>query len=123
MVEEKVYKWRDASSKFVDAYIDWVRDTAKWLYPSDEVRSVPVLVSLPGEREREFLHALGKLLKRQIDPFFGVCSDLKSTQFTLMLSHNALELLRGAPQLLNLFIGSQLRTTCLLTPCAKAGTT
>ena len=100
MVEEKVYKWRDASSKFVDAYvdayIDWVRDTAKWLYPSDEVRSVPVLVSLPGEREREFLHALGKLLQRQIDPFFGVCSDLKSTQFTLMLPHNALELLRGA---------------------------
>ena len=55
MVEEKVYKWRDASSKFVDAYvdayIDWVRDTAKWLYPSDEVRSVPVLVSLAGREK------------------------------------------------------------------------
>jgi hypothetical protein len=102
MAETKAHQWRDGSSKFVDAYIDWVRDAAKRLLEKDEVSSVPVLVSLPGNTERDFLRALGKLLqqtpdKRQLDPFFSVCSDLKSTQFTLMMPHKAFEVLRGAP--------------------------
>jgi hypothetical protein len=107
MAEEKAHQWREGSSEFVDAYIDWVRGAAKRLLDKAEASSVPVLVSLPGTTEGDFLHALRKLLpqtpdKRQIDPFFGVCPGLKSTQFTLMLPRNALELLRGAPSVTRL---------------------
>ena len=81
MVEEKVYKWRKAPSKFVDAYIDWVRDTAKRvLYPNDEVHSVPVLVSLqPDKTRREFFERLQQASGKPDDN--GVGSDLEDRQF------------------------------------------
>jgi hypothetical protein len=107
MMGKERHQWRKGSSDFVDAYIDWVRGAAKRLLDKAEASSVPVLVSLRGNTEGDFLHALGELLqqtpdKRQIDPFFGVCPDLKSTQFTLLLPRNALELLRGAPSVTKL---------------------
>ena len=91
----KVYKWREASSKFLDAYIDWVRGTAKRvLYPKDEVRSVPVLVSLqPGKTKREFFERLQQASGKLDDN--GVGSDLKYEQFTLNMPDEAFERLQG----------------------------
>jgi hypothetical protein len=95
MVEEKVYKWREASSKFVDAYIDWVRDTAKRvLYPNDEVDSVPVLVSLqPDKTRREFFERLQQASGKLDDN--GVGSDLEYRQFTLNMPDEDFERLQG----------------------------
>jgi hypothetical protein len=95
MVKEKVYKWQKGSSKFVDAYIDWVRDTAKRvLYPNDEPRSVPILVSLqPGKTKREFVERLQRASGKLDDN--GVGSDLKYEQFTLDMPDEAFERLQG----------------------------
>ncbi|WP_145963749.1 hypothetical protein [Bradyrhizobium algeriense] len=95
MVEETVYKWREGSSKFVDAYIDWVRDTAKRvLYPNDELRSVPILVSLqPGKTKREFFERLQRASGKLDD--MGIGSDLKYEQFTLNMPDEAFERLQG----------------------------
>jgi hypothetical protein len=123
MTEKGAHQWREASAAFVDAYIDWVRDTAKWvLGPEDEVCSVPVLVSLqPDKTERdfferlrreyaelgktaklskaeiEFLSELGERLQRasgKLDDN-GVGSDLKYEQFTLSMPDEALKRLQG----------------------------
>ena len=89
MVEEKVYKWREGSSKFLDAYIDWVRGAAKGLLdPKGEVSSVPVLVSLqPGKTKREFFERLQQASGKFDDN--GIGSDLKYEQFTLNMHDEA----------------------------------
>src|SRR4051794_22413258 len=94
MVEEKAYKWREGSSKFVDAYVDWVRNTAKGvLYPNDERRSVPVLISLrSGKTKREFFERLQRSFGKLDDS--GVGSGLTYEQFTLTVPEEAFERLR-----------------------------
>jgi len=95
MVAEKVYKWREGSSKFLDAYIDWVRGAAKGLLdPKGEVSSVPVLVSLqPGKTKREFFERLQQASGKFDDN--GIGSDLKYEQFTLNMHDEAFERLQG----------------------------
>jgi hypothetical protein len=95
MVEEKAYRWREWSSKFVDAYVDWVRDTAKGaLYPGDERRSVPILISLrPGKTKKEFFERFQRKFGKPDDD--GVGSGLKYEQFTLNMPEEAFEHLRN----------------------------
>jgi hypothetical protein len=98
MAEKQAHQWQESSSKFVDAYIDWVRETAKRLLdPKDEVRTVPVLVSLqPGKTKRDFLSEFEHLLRQSPDKpdDGGVPADLERSQFTLRVRCEALERLK-----------------------------
>ncbi len=99
MAEKQEHQWQDSSSQFVDAYIDWVRETAKWvLDPKDEVRTVPVLVSLQtGKTKRDFLRECEHLLRRSPDKpdDDGIPADLERSQFTLRVRCEALDRLKG----------------------------
>lgn len=98
MAERQAHQWQESSSKFVDAYIDWVRETAqRVLDPKDEVRTVPVLVSLqPGKIKKDFLSEYEHLLRQSPDKpdDGGVPADLERNQFTLRVRCEALERLK-----------------------------
>ncbi len=100
MTEIEVHQWRKAPSEFIDAYIDWVRGAAKRvLDPTDEVRFVPVLISLQsGKTKKDFLSEFAHLLRQAPDKpdDDGVHSDLERSQFTLRIPCESLERLRFA---------------------------
>lgn len=100
MTEIEVHQWRKAPSEFIDAYIDWVRGAAKRvLDPRDEVRFVPVLISLQsGKTKKDFLSEFAHLLRQASDKpdDDGVHSDLDRSQFTLRIPCESLERLRFA---------------------------
>jgi hypothetical protein len=123
MAEKQTSQWQKSSASFVDAYIDWVRDTAKWvLDPEDEGCALPVLISLQSSRtEREFFERLqqgyvelGKTAKssktemeflRELEGRLqhapgkpngnDARSDLEYSQFTVTMPYEALKLLQG----------------------------